>query len=105
LNWRTHALEGANIRASAVRGQEEKEGRQVFFVQVGVAAGGDCNHGTAVLAFRGNGQQYVTERRTSTNSYVLLQVGDVSQPCVSFPAFGVIWSSYSGLLIVFKTEV
>ena len=29
-----HALEGANIRASVVRGQEEKEGRQVFFVQV-----------------------------------------------------------------------
>ncbi len=50
-----HVLDGANIGASTVRGQEEKEGRQVFFVQVGVAAGGDCLHGTAVLAFRANG--------------------------------------------------
>jgi hypothetical protein len=49
------ALEGAQISRPIVSGQEKKEGRQIFFVEFDVFAGGDGIHGAAVFAFGGDG--------------------------------------------------
>jgi hypothetical protein len=48
------ALEGAQISRPIVSGQEKKEGREIFFVEFDVFAGGDGVHGAAVFAFGGN---------------------------------------------------
>jgi hypothetical protein len=55
LELAQHALEGPEIVGPIVRGEQEIEWRQVFFVQFDVFAGDDGVHGAAVLAFRGDG--------------------------------------------------
>jgi hypothetical protein len=48
-------LERAQIGRPVIRGKQEIEGRQIFFVEFDVFAGGDGVHGAAVFAFGGDG--------------------------------------------------